>query len=141
MLQRPLWMLLVAASLPAAPSPSSRVRTCHANSSGRCTLLKLLVRLHRSPAPAPCLAPLNSPTRPPPLKGGAFAQLLLTEEPVTRIEEIVPGTIWSFVQDFGLLGANAGLRMTVIRLRDGTLWVHSPISLTTHMAVAIGGAP
>lgn len=51
------------------------------------------------------------------------------------------GSAYGFLQEFSLLGSDAGMRMVVIRLADGTLWVHSPIQLTTELAVMIGGAP
>jgi glyoxylase-like metal-dependent hydrolase (beta-lactamase superfamily II) len=38
--------------------------------------------------------------------------------------------IWTFHQRLSVLGAEIGTRMTVVRLRDGGLLVHSPIRLT-----------
>lgn len=50
------------------------------------------------------------------------------------------GTVYAFLQEFALLGGDAGVRMVVVKLADGTLWVHAPIQLTTELAVMIGGA-
>jgi hypothetical protein len=38
--------------------------------------------------------------------------------------------LWTFHQPLSVLGAEIGCRMTVLRLRDGGLLVHSPIQLT-----------
>lgn len=40
------------------------------------------------------------------------------------------GGLWTFHQRLSVLGAEIGTRMTVVRLRDGGLLVHSPIRLT-----------
>ncbi len=37
--------------------------------------------------------------------------------------------IWELNRPFGALGIELGHRMTVVRLTDGTLWVHSPVAL------------
>lgn len=52
---------------------------------------------------------------------------------VTKREELVPGRVWSFEQEQGIgfgLGVSTNVRMTVIKLRDGSLWVHDPIAPT-----------
>lgn len=44
--------------------------------------------------------------------------------------ELVPGRIWGFEQCIALFSVSTNIRMTVVRLRDGTLWVSAPISPT-----------
>jgi len=44
--------------------------------------------------------------------------------------ELVPGRIWGFEQCIALLSVSTNIRMTAVRLRDGTLWVSAPISPT-----------
>lgn len=43
--------------------------------------------------------------------------------------EQVASNVWCVTQGLKLLGVNFGCRMTVIRLNDGSLWVHSPVRL------------
>lgn len=45
-------------------------------------------------------------------------------------DEIVPGTIWTFDQKFGILNVQVPLRMTVIKLREGGLFVYNPVAAT-----------
>lgn len=45
----------------------------------------------------------------------------------------MPGQVWAFEQEQGIgfgLGVSTNVRMTVIKLRDGSLWVHDPIAPT-----------
>ncbi|MDH5547481.1 MAG: DUF4336 domain-containing protein [Gammaproteobacteria bacterium] len=42
--------------------------------------------------------------------------------------------IWTADGKFNLLGAKAGTRMTVVKLSDGSLWIHSPIPCTDALA-------
>lgn len=41
--------------------------------------------------------------------------------------------LWTFHQPLSVLGAEIGTRMTVVRLEDGSLLVHSPIRLTQEL--------
>jgi len=41
--------------------------------------------------------------------------------------------LWTFHQPLSVMGAEIGCRMTVVRLRDGALLVHSPIRLTPQL--------
>ena len=45
-------------------------------------------------------------------------------------ETIVPGQMWTFDQKFGILDVQVPLRMTVIRLKNGGLFVYNPIAAT-----------
>lgn len=47
-------------------------------------------------------------------------------------KEIVRGSIWGFEQPQSLGGSNVttNIRMTVVRLQSGGLWVHAPIAPT-----------
>lgn len=45
--------------------------------------------------------------------------------------ELIPGRIWGFEQCIALASVSTNIRMTVVRLRDGTLWVSAPISPTS----------
>jgi hypothetical protein len=48
----------------------------------------------------------------------------------TIMEEIVPGKIWTFDQKFGILNVQVPVRMTVIKLSTGGLFVYDPIAAT-----------
>jgi hypothetical protein len=51
---------------------------------------------------------------------------------VRELEEYDSG-IWTFHQPLSVLGAQIGCRMTVVRLQDGGLMIHSPIRLTPEL--------
>ena len=44
--------------------------------------------------------------------------------------ELVPGRIWGFEQCIALASVSTNIRMTAVKLQDGTLWVSAPISPT-----------
>ena len=46
------------------------------------------------------------------------------------LQLIEPDQLWTAEMPLRLLGSDIGARMTVVRLPDGSLWVHSPIALT-----------
>jgi Domain of unknown function (DUF4336) len=46
-----------------------------------------------------------------------------------RLTEFVTGSIWTYEEPFRFLGAPIGAQMTVVRLREGGLWVHSPLDV------------
>ena len=51
----------------------------------------------------------------------------------TTVRELLPDRLWSFEQEQGIglgLGVSTNVRMTVLRLDDGTLFVHDPIAPT-----------
>ena len=48
-------------------------------------------------------------------------------------EEIVPGQIWTLDQKFGILNVQVPLRMTVIKLSSGGLFVYNPVAATPEM--------
>lgn len=51
----------------------------------------------------------------------------------TTMKEIVPGSVWTLEQEQGIgfgLGVSTNVRSTVVKLRDGSLWVHDPIAPT-----------
>ena len=53
--------------------------------------------------------------------------------PNTRRYEVDPGRVWFFEQKQGIglgLNVSVNVRMTVIKLRSGGLWVHAPIAPT-----------
>ena len=56
-------------------------------------------------------------------------------------KELVKGAIWGFEQPQSLGGSNvtANIRMTVVRLQSGGLWVHAPIAPTREQAGWPGG--
>jgi len=53
------------------------------------------------------------------------------------MEEIADG-VWIGHQPLQMLGVQLGSRVTVVRLADGGLWVHSPIALTTELQGELG---
>jgi len=50
------------------------------------------------------------------------------EPSVALFSELAPN-LWTLKQSLRLFGVDLGTRMTVARLDDGALWVHSPVSL------------
>lgn len=50
------------------------------------------------------------------------------KEKETLQKEIVPGKIWTFDQKFGILNVQVPLRMTVVKLSDGGLFVYNPVA-------------
>jgi hypothetical protein len=51
----------------------------------------------------------------------------------TIMESIVDDTIWTFDQKFGILNVQVPLRMTVIKLKEGGLFVYDPIAATPEL--------
>jgi hypothetical protein len=49
------------------------------------------------------------------------------------METIVPNTIWTFDQKFGILNVQVPSRMTVIKLTGGGLFVYDPIAATPEL--------
>jgi hypothetical protein len=54
-----------------------------------------------------------------------------------QLEEYVPGTIWLCRYPVSYMVTEFDARMTVIRLRDGTLMLHSPCAIDNHMKDAL----
>ena len=48
-------------------------------------------------------------------------------------ETIIPGKIWTFDQKFGILNVQVPLRMTVVKLSSGGVFVYNPIAPTREM--------
>ena len=46
--------------------------------------------------------------------------------------------LWFVDQSFSLYGAELGIRMTVIRLPNGELWLHSPVRFGENLAAQLG---
>ena len=51
----------------------------------------------------------------------------------TIMETIVPNSVWTFDQKFGILNVQVPLRMTVIKLDGGGLFVYDPIAATPEL--------
>ena len=51
----------------------------------------------------------------------------------TIMETIVPDKVWTFDQKFGILNVQVPLRMTVIKLEGGGLFVYDPIAATREL--------
>jgi hypothetical protein len=49
------------------------------------------------------------------------------------------GNLWVLDKPFRIPGAELGVRMTVVRLKNGDLWVHSPVRTTPEERGAIDG--
>ena len=49
---------------------------------------------------------------------------------------LAPG-LWELDAPFSVLGMAIGHRMTVARLPDGNLWVHSPVAHSNELAAAL----
>lgn len=48
----------------------------------------------------------------------------------TLRKEIVPDKIWTFDQKFGILDVQVPIRMTVVKMSDGGLFVYNPVAAT-----------
>lgn len=57
----------------------------------------------------------------------------------TLFKEIVPGKIWTLDQKFGILNVQVPLRMTVVKLAGGGLWVYDPVAATPECVEMIKG--
>ena len=51
----------------------------------------------------------------------------------TAMNEVVPGQVWTFDQLQGLLDVLVNVRMTVVALQNGGLWVHNPVAPTQEL--------
>lgn len=51
----------------------------------------------------------------------------------TVMETIVPGKIWTFDQRLGILNVQVPLRMTVVKLQGGGLFVYDPVAATPEL--------
>jgi hypothetical protein len=51
----------------------------------------------------------------------------------TAMAVVVPGEVWTFDQLQGLLDVLVNVRMTVIKLENGGLWVHNPVAPTNEL--------
>ena len=66
--------------------------------------------------------------------GAARIKSTIGADGVTHRAELSPGCLWAFTQAFLLLPvADARLRMSVIRLRRGAFWLHSPVRPTPQL--------
>lgn len=60
----------------------------------------------------------------------------------TALREVVPGLVWTLEQEQGIglgLGVSTNVRMTVVKMEDGRLWVHDPIAPTQECVDMAGG--
>lgn len=59
----------------------------------------------------------------------------------TTVKEVIPDTMWCFEQEHGLGFTNVAtnIRMTVVRLSTGGLWVHAPVAPTPECLALLRG--
>ena len=63
----------------------------------------------------------------------------------TVLREVVKGKVWTLEQEQGIgfdLGVSTNVRCTIVKMRDGRLWVHDPVAPTIEcleMIERIGG--
>ena len=63
----------------------------------------------------------------------------------TVLREVVKGKVWTLEQEQGIgfdLGVSTNVRCTIVKMRDGRLWVHDPVAPTVEcleMIERIGG--
>ena len=50
---------------------------------------------------------------------------------------IIQDGLWVVEQPFALYGAELGIRMTIVRMSDGDLWLHSPVRFGENLAAQI----
>ena len=53
------------------------------------------------------------------------------------LREVIPGIVWAAERAFVWFGIDVGGRMAVVRLADGSIWVHSPVPLDPDLKVEI----
>lgn len=61
----------------------------------------------------------------------------------TVISEVVPGRVWTLEQEQGIglgLGVSTNVRMTVVKMSDGRLWIHDPVAPTEECVSMVGTA-
>ena len=107
------------------------------------------------PHPLPPRPPLGwPPGRRPPTRRGGRLYVNVTGFPFplgpffarkTVVTEVNPGRLWTFeqAQGLGFSNVSANVRMTVIKLACGGLWVHAPVAPTRECVAAVKalGAP
>jgi Domain of unknown function (DUF4336) len=96
-----------------------------------------------SPAPAAAIAVATVVPTPPvtsdvswPLGKVAFSLLPLAGTSTRRatVEQcIIRDTMWTHDQIQGIVNVNVPVRQTVIKMRDGGLWVHNPVAPTPQL--------
>lgn len=59
-----------------------------------------------------------------------FAPLYGNDSRETRLTTVVPDTLWTLEQNLALGPLETPLRCVVIKLEDGSLWVHAPLAPT-----------
>jgi len=59
-----------------------------------------------------------------------FAPLYGEDSRETRLREIVPGEVYALEQNLALGPLETPLRCVVVKLKDGTCWVHAPVAPT-----------
>ena len=55
----------------------------------------------------------------------------------TVVNEVVKGKVWTLEQEQGIgfdLGVSTNVRCTIVKMRDGRLWVHDPIAPAEYQA-------
>jgi hypothetical protein len=117
-------------------SEMQRPRCCRQGGGARLTLV-LLTLVPRSRVEALAVRPIVGAARPRvdvgqswPLGRIAFSLLPLAgaDRRKTLQTELVRGRVWTHDQIQGVVNVNVPVRQTVIRLRDGGLWVHNPVA-------------
>eukprot|EP00850_Spirogloea_muscicola_P000792 SM000003S11037 [mRNA] locus=s3:495764:497502:+ [translate_table: standard] len=73
----------------------------------------------------------------PALDPQAFRSLLPPFFRRATIIEQVADNVWTFTQPLPFVIVDVKLRMTVVKLDDGTLWLHSPVALTGEVLAAL----
>eukprot|EP00959_Pyramimonas_sp_CCMP1952_P470433 9496638-Pyramimonas_sp.AAC.1 len=120
-----------ASATPPAASLRKSLQQCHSFRLDRRPLLR------RHATPAKTTAKTNAgpvKTKAPPADAiyPLWRALPLAPGPYRKTErfEIIPNKIYVFEQVFGLLDVIVNIRMTVIILKDGGLFVHAPVAPT-----------
>lgn len=71
-----------------------------------------------------------------------FAPFYGDDERVTLLKTVVPDQVWALEQNLAIGPLETPLRCVVIRLEDGSLWVHAPLAPTAEffaLVESIGG--
>ena len=71
-----------------------------------------------------------------------FAPFYGDDERVTLLKTVVPDQVWALEQNLAIGPLETPLRCVVIRLEDGSLWIHAPLAPTAEffaLVESIGG--
>jgi len=94
--------------------------------------IKVAIRSTTKASVRPIVVPPVQPETSWPLASVAFSLLPLAAGSRRKTLEttVVPGQLWTHDQLQGIVNVNVPVRSTVVKLKEGGLWVHNPVAPT-----------